>query len=861
MNKITLILALLIMPLIVFSQEETSTTPTPNYRLAAKYSPSNLAKLVHSTAVYPNWLENGNRFWYQYKTSEGSNYYLVDADKRSRTKLFDNAKMAKWLSEITKDPYDAKHLPRFDFEFVKNETAIRFRITANEEVPVKDDDDKEEEKQEQEQDDENKLKKDDQEQQEQNKDSVSTKASAPKKKPKMEKKVYYLEYTLGGNGLTVINNEKDDKEYASWANVSPDSTIVLFSKNYNLYWMDKENFKKALKDDKDSTIVEHQWTKDGEENFSYGGDSYGVNNVEKEKKKDDRKSVWGYWSHDSKKFVFERTDSRHIKDLWVINTVNDERPTLETYKYHMAGEDEFYKNNLLVFDIPSKHITTVKLDTTVQQSIGLYRHSYKKADKRKHKPRLLMSKKGDIYFYTVSRDRKRLDIHVANAETGDVTTLIKEHSNVYIENRGDAFTLINNESEILFWSERDGWGHFYLYDNNGHLKRQVTAGQYRVNSFEGIDEATRTVYFTATGVNKEIDPYYEQMCKINLNGAGFKTLNPGDYNTQTNLSDNNRYFVSNYSRVNTVPKSELRNSNGSVVLQLEEADLSQLMATGYQFPEPFKTKADDGITDIYGVMYKPFDFDETKKYPLIEYVYPGPQTEAVDKSFSIRMNRTGRMAQVGFIVVTLGNRGGHPARSKWYHTYGYGNLRDYGLADKKYVAEQLADKYSFIDIEKVGIFGHSGGGFMSTAAMLVYPDFFKAAVSSAGNHDNNIYNSWWSETHHGIKEELQADGSVKYKYAIDKNQTLAKNLKGHLMLVTGDVDNNVHPGGTIRMANALIKANKRFDFMLMPGQRHGFGNMTEYFFWLKADYFSKHFLGVEVTDIDMTEMNRDTPQR
>ena len=361
------------------------------------------------------------------------------------------------------------------------------------------------------------------------------------------------------------------------------------------------------------------------------------------------------------------------------------------------------------------------------------------------------------------------------------------------------------------------------------------------------------------GVNKNQDPYYEHIYRINLNGTGLKNLNPGDYNTITNMSDSNRYFVSIYSRVNTVPKSELRNNSGSVIMSLEEADLSQLMATGYQFPEPFKVKADDGNTDIYGVMYKPFDFDETKSYPLLEYVYPGPQTEAVNKSFSVRMDRLDRMAQVGFIVVTLGNRGGHPDRSKWYHNYGYGNLRDYGLADKKYVAEQLADQHSYIDINKVGIYGHSGGGFMSTAAMLVYPDFFKAAVSSAGNHDNSIYNSWWSETHHGIEEEKDADGNIKYKYAIDKNQSLAKNLKGKLMLITGDIDNNVHPGGTIRMANALIKANKRFDFMLLPGQRHGFGNMTEYSFWLRADHFSRYFLNNNVTGVDIDEMNRDIP--
>jgi dipeptidyl aminopeptidase/acylaminoacyl peptidase len=338
-----------------------------------------------------------------------------------------------------------------------------------------------------------------------------------------------------------------------------------------------------------------------------------------------------------------------------------------------------------------------------------------------------------------------------------------------------------------------------------------------------------------------------------------KTLNPGDFTTSISMADSNTYFVSNFSRVNTVPKSEIRNANGRKVMDLETADLSQLFASGYKFPETFKVKADDGITDIYGVMYKPFDIDTTKVYPLLEYVYPGPQTEAVNKAFSYRMDRLDRMAQVGFIVITLGNRGGHPDRSKWYHNYGYGNLRDYGLADKKYVAQQLANQHKFIDIEKVGIYGHSGGGFMSTAAMLVYPDFFKAAVSSAGNHDNNVYNSWLSETHHGVKEEIDEKGKISYKYKIDTNPSLAKNLKGHLMLIHGDMDNNVNPAGTIRMANELIKAHKRFKYMIMPGQRHGFGSMTEYSFWLRADHFSKYLLGAENADVDFMYMNLDQP--
>ncbi|WP_417876191.1 DPP IV N-terminal domain-containing protein [Winogradskyella sediminis] len=821
------------------NNDQENTIPTPNYRAAAKYSPTNLAKLVHSTSVRPHWLKNGNRFWYQYKTTEGSKYYIVDADKRSKKELFDNEKMAKWLTEITKDPYDAKHLPKFNFEFVKNETAIRFYVTSTEKVDeVKDEKDK--------------VSKDT--------DSTKTKKKGKAKKAKKVNKVYHFEYQLGSNGLTVISNKKKDKEsWKKWANIAPDSSVVLFSKHHNLYWMDKDNFLKAVKNEKDSTIVENQWTTDGEEHYGYGGSSRGENNETKIKNKDKRKYVRGVWSHDSKKFVFQKTDSRHIKDLWVINTTSSKRPTLETYKYHMPGEDEYYKTELHVFDIPSKSSIQVQLDTVKQQSVQVYREPRKKSSyDDDFTPSLLLSKKGKIYYSTISRDRKKLDICVADIQTGETKVLIEERFNTYIESR--PLVLINNETEMLHWAERSGWAHYYLYDTEGNLKNAVTSGSYHVERAIGVDDKSRTLYFTAHGIPKDQDPYYEHLYKINLNGSGLQALNPGDFNTSTSMADSNAYFVSNYSRVNTVPKSELRSSSGKLIMELEEADLSQLMATGYQFPETFKMKADDGITDIYGVMYKPFDFDETKKYPLLEYVYPGPQTEAVNKSFSVRMDRLDRMAQVGFIVVTMGNRGGHPDRSKWYHNYGYGNLRDYGLADKRHVAEQLADKHNFIDIEKVGIYGHSGGGFMSTAAMLVYPDFFKAAVSSAGNHDNNIYNSWWSETHHGVQEEMDDDGNVKYKYLIDNNQSLAKNLKGDLMLITGDVDNNVHPGGTIRMANELIKANKRFDFMLMPGQRHSFGNMTEYSFWLRADHFSKHLLGVEATEIDITEINRDRPK-
>ena len=813
--KRLLLITLLLSFTIGVSQNEVK----PNYELAAKFSPKNIAKMVHSTSVNPNWLKLGNKFWYQYKTTDGSKYYIVDADRRSRKELFDNDKMAAWLTEITKDPYDAKHLPRFNFKFVKNETAIQFRVTSKEEVESKD------------------------------------------KKGKKEKKVYHFEYTLGANGLKVLSNDKAPKEdWKKWANIAPDSSIVFFSRKFNLYWMDKENFLKAVKDEKDSTIVENQWTKDGVKNYGYGGYGRGLDNEEIEKRKDDRFPVRGYWSSDSKKFIYQKTDSRHIKDLWVINSVAKKRPTLETYKYHMPGEKEYYKREVLIFDIPSKEINKVKLDPEEQQYISIFSKRRKPSSFRDDfRPTLLLSEKGKIYFHTISRDRQSLKICVADINTGDVQVLIEDKTNTYFYETKPVY-LIKNETQMIHWSERDGWGHYYRYDINGNLINRITKGSFHSDNINYIDEKTNTMYFTAHGVDNSIDPYYEHTYKVSLTGGSPRVLNPGNFNTSTRPSDNHKYFVNNYSRVNTTPKSELRSSDGSLVMNLETADLSSLFEAGYQFPETFKAKADDGITDIYGVIYKPFDFDENKKYPLLEYVYPGPQTESVNKSFSQRMDRLDRMAQLGFIVITLGNRGGHPDRSKWYHNYGYGNARDYGLADKKYVAEQLANRHSFIDINKVGIYGHSGGGFMSTAAILVYPDFFKVAYSQAGNHDNTMYNSWWAETHYGVKEKENKEGEVEWIIDIDKNPSLAKNLKGKLFLVTGDIDNNVHPGATIRMANELIKANKRFDFMLLPTQRHGFGNMTEYNFWLRADHFTKHLLGNNESSVDMNHINNQIPQ-
>lgn len=799
-----------------------------NYQLASRFAPKKIDKMVFSTNVDVHWLKNSSRFWYSYETPNGKNWYIVDPAKADKHLLFDDDKLAAQLTAIVKDPVDAQHLNIDSLRFVRDENWIQFQVTSTQDSVIKD---------------------------------TAAKKGTP---PKTEKKKYYFEYNISNGQLVQLSGFKRPVRTPRWASVSPDQQTIVFVRHHNLYWMDRSNYEKALKNEDDSTIVEHAITKDGVENFSYSNENVlgggGENNIDKEKNKNKRKPSFIYWSPDSKHFTLVRTDARAVKDLWVINSVSEPRPTLETYKYWMPGEKDAPVAYVILFDNTTKNYKELNVKQFKDQDINLWNARPKQNTRDDDwRPLLWLGTNDKFYFTRTSRDLKRVDLCSVDINTGDVKTLIPERLNTYVETRRPG--LVNNGNEIIEWSERDGWAHFYLYDGNGNLKNQITHGAFHSEDIVGIDEKRRVLYFTANNREQNEDPYYTHLYRVNFDGSNLHLLNNGNFEHSISMDDNQQFFVDNFSRVNTVPKAILYNSEGRKMMDLETADLSSLFAAGYKFPQTFKVKADDGITDLYGVMYKPFNFDSSKKYPVIEYVYPGPQTEAVNSAWSRSMDRGERLANLGFIVVTVGNRGGNPGRSKWYHNYGYGNLRDYGLADKKAAAEQLADRYSFIDIDRVGIYGHSGGGFMSTAAMLVYPDFFKVAVSSSGNHDNSIYNRWWSEKHHGVKETISDKGDTTFAYSIDKNPDLAKNLKGHLLLTTGDIDNNVHPANTIRMVNALIKANKRFDLLLLPGQRHGYADMQEYFFWKMADWFSEYLLGDWKHPVDIVEMERETPQQ
>lgn len=627
---------------------------------------------------------------------------------------------------------------------------------------------------------------------------------------------FNYEYDLYTRKLVQKDSVKKEKEN-KWMSFSPDSTYIVFARRHNLYLMKNG--------DKDSAEI--QLTTDGEPFFSYA--------YKERDTTGDRVRARAGWFDDSEKLYIVRSDNRKVKDFWVIDVLA-ERPKLEEYRYPMAGDKEVPQYELSVIDIPSRQQVKIGTDKWKDQSLEV----------------LFAGKESDrIYFERRRRTCDELDICVADTRTGKSKVLINETAKPYFNDQMYEAAFLNEGRDIIWWSERTGWGHFYHYDAEGKLKNRITDGRWVAGRMVKIDTVGRTIYFEGYGREKERNPYYAFVYKAGIDGGPLTLLTTEDANHKTEMPKSCRYMVDNYSRVDLEPRSVLRDNNGNVIMELARPDLRRLYETGWQMPERFTVKAKDGVTDLYGVLWKPVDFDSARRYPIISYVYPGPQTEAQTLDFSPTGVYNSALAQVGFIVVNFGHRGGSPQRDKWYHTYGYDNLRDYALADDKYGIEQLADRYPFIDITKVGIFGHSGGGFMSTAALCTYPDFYTAAVSSSGNHNNNIYNKWWGETHHGVKEvKKQVRDSVKgdreeisFETHVPANEELARNFKGYLLLVTGDIDNNVHPGNTFRMADALIKAGKNFDMVVLPGQRHGYQGIQRDFYLRKMWYhFAKYLL-------------------
>ena len=767
MNKILVLLSLLLFTLGGEAQQKA------NYKLAEKLRNVSFGSLIgkYSMSVFPKQINDTDKFWFEFTTEEGKNFYFVDPAKGEKRLLFNNTDIAQGVSLITRKGYNEKDLRISNMEFSKDLTKMTFSMDGRYEFDFK-----------------------------------------TKKVQALEKKDH---------------SEEDDEVIYSWMTFSPDRKYILYAKGHNLYI--RGNKAKGV----DTTEV--QLTTDGEKYYSFARDP--------EDDQKDEAETNARWFKDSRHIYVVREDSRKLKDMFVINSLT-KRPTLETYRYEMPGEKDLCQYELWIIDIEKKTANRVSADKWTDQYIQV----------------LQPGEKGDkLFFQRFKRTWDEVDICVVNPETLEVKELIHEVDKPYRDYHMQNTVILNDGKDILFRSERTGWGHYYHYDGEGRLKNVITSGPWVAGQVAAIDTVGRTIYLYGFGREKGVDPYYYMLYKASIDKEGVTLLTPENAQHGVSFLSSKRYFVDTYSRVDMEPKIVLKNQ-GKVIMELAKPDTRRLKELGWRAPERFTVKAADGLTDIYGIMWKPADFDPNKKYPIISSVYPGPFFEYVNTSFRVDDSYNMRLAQLGFIVVSMGHRGGSPMRGKFYHRYGYGKLRDYPLADDKYAIEQLADRYAYIDLSKVGIFGHSGGGFMSTAALCTYPDFYTAAVSSAGNHDNNIFNRGWSEIYHGVKEAVKTvkgkDGqdSTVYTYSckVPTNMELVKRLKGHLLLVSGDMDKNVHPANTLRMVDALIKAKKNFEMIVLPGNGHGFGGKADAFFERKLWYhFAKYLLGDESTMEDV----------
>jgi dipeptidyl aminopeptidase/acylaminoacyl peptidase len=436
-------------------------------------------------------------------------------------------------------------------------------------------------------------------------------------------------------------------------------------------------------------------------------------------------------------------------------------------------------------------------------------------------------------------------LRVADAATGAVRDVLEETVSTFFESGNGRINwrYLPASNEVIWFSERDNWGQLYLYDlQSGTLKRQITSGEGNVTQLLQVDEKNRVVLFQAVGREKGRDPYFTQLYRASMDGGPAKLLTPEDANHDISLSRSGRYFVDSYSKPDVPAVTVLRDSTGALILELERTDITKLLAAGWKPPQPITVKARDGVTDLYGLMYKPTRLVPGRKYPIVNHIYPGPQTGSVgNRNFSVARGDAQALAELGFVVVEIDGMG-TPLRSKKFHEAYYGDMGDNTLPDQVAGMKELARRYPWIDITRVGVYGHSGGGYATAAAMFKYPDFFKVGIAESGNHDNRVYEDDWAEKWTGL---LEHRGNGFTSYDSQANQNFAKDLKGKLLLAHGTMDNNVPPNNTLLVVDALIKANKDFDLLMIPNAAHGYGDAANYMTRRRWDYFVRNLLGLE----------------
>jgi dipeptidyl aminopeptidase/acylaminoacyl peptidase len=634
--------------------------------------------------------------------------------------------------------------------------------------------------------------------------------------------VEYVIYDLKKMKKEIVEDRKDlpEEKYAPKYNrrlesLSPDGKRVVFIKDWNLWVRELESGK------------ERQLTKDGIENFGYATDNAGWRQSE-------RPIV--LWSPDSKKVATYQQDQRHVSDMFLVKTTVG-APELKEWKYPLPQDEKIIQIHRVIVNVESGKMVRLKVDPDPRRGTlcddiacsGAFDDNEWSEDG------------STLAFVSSSRDHKVAQLRIADAMTGVVRDVYKEEvATQYESGQGTInWEYLPKTNEFIWYSEKDNWGHLYLHDlASGKLKNQITSGDFVVTRVRHIDKSKRKIYFEAQGKEEGRDPYFSHFYSVDFSGKNLKLLTPENGNHSIDISPDFKHFVDNYSQLDVPPVSVLRTmEEGFLVQTLEKADISRLTETGWKPPTPITVKSQDGKYDLYGVMFTPTNLDETKKYPIVNYIYPGPQGGGVgSRSFSVGRRDHQALAELGFIVVSIDGTC-NPGRSKAFHDECYGDMSVNTLPDQVAGMEQLAAKYKYIDLERVGIWGHSGGGFATAAAMFDYPDFFDVGISESGNHDNRNYEDDWGERYVGLE--------VGDNYEKQANQLKAENLKGKLLLAHGGMDDNVPPYNTNLVVDALIKANKDFDLIIFPNARHGFGADSNYMMRRRWDYFVKNLLNLD----------------
>ena len=640
-------------------------------------------------------------------------------------------------------------------------------------------------------------------------------------------------YKIDAETLEIIEEELPDETRPSvnyLEIISPNKKKSIYIKNYNLWIRDL------------TTKKTKQLTFNGYEDYGYATNNAGWI-------KNDRPVL--KWSNDSKTITTFRQDSRMVGEMY-LTTTNVGHPNLQKWKYALPGDENIFEIERIFINVESGKISKFKMGRDFQRSTTtdhiagwdgtLLDANFSKDGKK-------------LAFISSSRDHKEAHLQIADVNTGNIKSVYKEVSKTYFESgvSGENWRVFFNSNEFLWYSEKDNWGHLYLHDlSNGNLKNRITSGEWLVRDVLHVDESTREIFFTGGGKEKG-NPYHVYLYKVNFDGSGLVCLTPEKGTHRINASDDWKYFTTTFSTTENSPVTLLKNRNGETLKEINRVDISELLENNWQQPIEFSVKARDNETDVYGLLYLPSFYNENHNYPVLNYIYPGPQSGSIGNyGFSVARRDFQALAELGFIVIGV-DAMGTPGRSKSFHDAYYGNMGDNGLPDNIKAIKDLSKIYKGMDTERVGIWGHSGGGFASTRAILEYPEFYDVAVSSSGNHDNRNYEADWGEKWQGLLEYTDEDiddGDTNYdfkqtNYDNQANQLLAKNLKGKLMLAHGNLDDNVPPYSTLLVVDALIKENKDFDLIIFPNKRHGYGDMNNYFTRKKWDYFVKHLKGIE----------------